>query len=231
VPLLVLLDAAEVVDQGGEQVGLTAGQFGDPDPAVPGGLLGVHVEEGEVAEGAVLKVLADVAGDLAGDDAGADDRGGQRARHRGINPADVLLGGQRPAADDAGRLPGEGLAAQQQVAELEDGAADVDGVHLLVLPGPQEGVADQVLGLRRQRHGREAGGHERLAVGDGDDLLALQGEQEEAQQQSAGLAGVAALPGLQLAHELIVDGAHRAYLVPPERRSLAAVLTVETRIV
>ena len=72
-----------------------------------------------------------------------------------------------------------GLHPQERPAEPEDRPADVDRVHLFVLPRPDERVAKDLAHLGRDRHCGQPAGDRVLAVADGDDLLPLEREEEE----------------------------------------------------
>jgi hypothetical protein len=53
-------------------------------------------------------------------------------------------------------------------------------------------VLDQVAELRPDRHGVHPAGDHRLAIADGDDLLALEGQEQQADHLPAGSPGVPA---------------------------------------
>ena len=209
VPVLVVADAPEVVDQRRGELGHLDGQFQHAFVAEPGGQLGVDVEQAEVAEGAVAEVLADVAGDLPGEAPHPDDHRGQESGRGGLAPADVLPHGAGPAPHGAGHLAQVRPGLQRPAPQAEDRAPEVDGVHLLVLPGPGQGVRDQLAELRADRHPREPSGDHRLAVADRDDLLAFQGQEQQVDHLAAGTPGLPAPQDGQLDLELLVDGSHR----------------------
>src|SRR5207249_1568555 len=71
-------------------------------------------------------------------------------------------------------------------------AARVDRVHLLVFPGPRDGMADDVLHFGVKRRPGEPALDELVAVRDRDELLALDSEKEKSRQL---FARVVPVPG------------------------------------
>src|SRR6185503_342621 len=114
--------------------------------AQPGGPLGVDVEQAKVAKGTVIEMLLDGGGNLPRDAAHPGVHGCQRPRDGRLGPPHVLAHGPCPAAGHAGELSEEREAPQWWVPQLEDRPANVDRVHLLVFPGPDQSVMDDLPG-------------------------------------------------------------------------------------
>src|SRR5688500_10992700 len=58
-------------------------------------------------------------------------------------------------------------------------------MHLLILPGPNQRAANQVLDLVIYRHATEAGGDERIAVTDGNHFFAFERQKEKLENRFA----------------------------------------------
>ena len=208
VALLVQLDAGEVADERRWKRGVVLGQRSDAMPAEPGGLLRVDVELAEAPERPVLEGRPHLGRDAADQRAGGRDRARQRSREGCIAPSGVHQHGGRPPADAAGELAGVGLHPQERPAQAQDRAADVDRVHLFVLPRPDERVAKDLSHLGRDRHRGQPARDRVLAVADGDDLLALEREQEQVEHLLAGTVGPPLFPFGQPLFEFLVNGSH-----------------------
>ena len=70
-------------------------------------------------------------------------------------------------------------------------------MQLLVLPKPHQGLADAGAGVVVDVERRHPSGHRLFPVGHGDDLLALQGQEEQAPALEGGPAGVLGAPSVQ----------------------------------
>ena len=203
--VLVRLDAAKVRHQLGWDLRHVLGQLDEPMPAQPGGLFGIHVEEAEVSERPEPQMLADIAGHLARELAGPGDQGRERSRQRRLGRVGMLPNRAGPAGQAARQLRGEGLGSQVQ---FKNGAANIDGMHLLVFPDPDEGVVNDIPHFPADGHRLQAADHHRLAIADGDQLFTFQRQEEEADHLLPGPAGVLLPPAGQFANELIVHLAH-----------------------
>ncbi len=69
-------------------------------------------------------------------------------------------------------------------------------------------MAEDLAGVGGERHGGEPTIHEALPVADRDDLLALQGHEEQPHDLSARVAGARRLQAVEIAAKLLVDGSH-----------------------
>src|SRR5262249_40090755 len=94
--------------------------------------------------------------------------------------------------------------------QLEYCAANVNRVHLLVLPCPDQSVPHQLLDIIGNRHSAQAADDHLLAIGDTDNLFTLQAQKQQVDDFTSGIAAVHSAPALEIAHELIVDLAHAA---------------------
>ncbi len=153
-------------------------QIDDPRPAAPGGLLGVDVEEAEVAEGAVAEVRLDLARHLAEQRAESSHQMGEAAGERRLAGAGVLEQRARPAADAAGRLVEEGPGPQPRGRRAGGWRR---GCRSRASPRPsrsRRGRDGSARAPRCRAAWRPAGRDHRLAVADRDQLLALQGQEE-----------------------------------------------------
>ena len=127
----------------------------------------------------------------------------------------MLQNRSSPATDPAGTLGRDGPDSQPPASDLEDRAPDVDRVHLLVFPDPDEGVPEDVLDIIGQGQSRDPLAHERVAITDRHELLALQRHEEQLDQLLPRIAGTLLPNSLHLAEEFVVHGPHEWHLYAP----------------
>ena len=208
VALLVHFNAGEVADERRWKGGVVLGQRSDAVPAEPGGLLRVDVELAEAPERPVLEGRPHLFGHAADEPPDGRDRARERSREGCVAPLRVHQHRARPPADAAGELAGVGLHPQKRPAQAQDRPADVDRVHLFVLPRPDERVAKDLSHLGRDRHRGQPARDRVFAVADGDDLLALEREQKQVEHLLSGTVGPPFLPFGEPLFEFLVDGSH-----------------------
>ena len=119
---------------------------------------------------------------FAGGATDARDQGGQRPGCRRLRPSGVLLHGAGPPAEGTGELRHERSRSGPWSTDPKQETARVNRVHLLVLPRPRDPMANDVPDVIGQRKGIESPLDRFVSVGDGHDLLALHGEQQQGGQ-------------------------------------------------
>jgi hypothetical protein len=179
-----------------EGVGVLGGR-GDLDES-PVGRLGTGLDGGveiAVAPERLISQLPPEGGrDQAGDAGGEDERGGGRVGEPGGVRGAQMAGGRRPPGQCTLQLVAVDEEGGKDPAGSEELATEVLGVELLVLPDPDEGLADQgahVLVDLELGHARR---HGLLPVGHGHDLLTFHGQEQEARPLLLGPIGVPPLP-------------------------------------
>src|SRR5262245_26504681 len=217
-PLLVAANALQLGERR-VRVLVLVSEVAYPLPAERGRPLGVDVEPAEAPEGAEVQLARDRARHLPEQRADSGEERGEETREGRIPPPDVVLDGARPAADPTHELLDGRRHSQPEAPELEERAPDVDRVHLLVLPEPEERVPDDFARVVGERHGREAGRDDVLAVPGRDELLALEGEEQETNELAPGTRGVPVAQPVELALEVRVHLPHREHGTPRRRQS------------
>src|SRR5262245_16792450 len=117
-------------------------------------------------------------------------------RERRRPPASVLTDSACPAAGCAGHLAQKGADAKREAAQLPDGAANVNRLHLLVLTGPDQSMPHQLLGIIGNWHSAQATDDHLLAVGDTDDLFPFQTKEQQVDHFTPGMAAVLSAPAV-----------------------------------
>src|SRR5438552_3592326 len=173
----------------------------------PGPPLDRVSQPAKVADRAVSQMPLYIARNLSKQRSGRGDGRRQRARKRRLDPAGMLQDGGGPPRHAARRLPEKRLDAEAGIADLEDGAANVNGMHLFIFPDPHHGMADEVADLIIDGHVEEAGVDERLAVSHRHEFFALQSQKKETEHFLPRPAGKFAVQLFELKPELLNDAA------------------------
>jgi len=103
-----------------------------------------------------------------------------------------------PSSQRSRQLAQVGHSAKTAATELEDHASDVYRVHLLVLPGPQQGMVDSIAELLSDRHGLQPLHHQLFAVGDGNNFLPLESQKAQANHFPPRIPRILPAPQFQL---------------------------------
>jgi len=151
----------------------------DAVPAHRGGRLRRDAEAAVGTEREVPQRARDRARDAPAEPAPEGEDVGPEPRERRVAPARVVQHRARPARDRAHGLHDVRAEAREALASSEEHAAHERRVHLLFLPDPAHRVADRVARIRGQRERLEPRAEHGVAVGDGDELLALEAEERD----------------------------------------------------
>jgi hypothetical protein len=217
-PQLVIDDALKIAQQRRGQRSVVRRQLKDAAPTTRGSSLRIDVRHAERVKRTVVETFADLARHLARDFSGGRHDRRHKPREWRIAPARVLPHRCRPSAHSARDLVHIRVHAEKEVAVAEDRAADVDRVHLLILPRPQQRVAHQLAHVVAEIHPRQPLANDLFAIGNADDFLPLEREQEKLDQLLARRSGktVAKFPELDL--EFFVNRGHGSMSVRRARQ-------------
>src|SRR6267378_427806 len=214
VPFLVFAYAHKITGQLASQLWRLLRQRNHPFVTETRGPLCVHIELAKIPKRTVVQILANIFRNFSCERTQPGDRGRRRARNRRVPPWHMLPHRARPAAEHSAELLPKCFHSQEWSAQLEQGAANVNGVHFLVAPRPNERVADQLPHGFAKGHTGEPFRHQLLAIANGDEFFAFQGHQTEAKELLTRARDVLLLPGRQLLTELVVNQPHTRLPVP-----------------
>src|SRR5207249_548898 len=107
-------------------------------------LFGIYIEEAKISERTVIEVLTNVSRYFSSHKSRPRYECRNRSRGRSVGPSGVLSNRTRPAGNGSCRLREKGAQTKLQAPELEDRSANIDRVHLLIFPCPDESVTNDI---------------------------------------------------------------------------------------
>src|SRR5437879_849761 len=120
----------------------------------------------------------------------------------------MLPNGGRPPGHRTTHLASEGPEPKKPVPQFEDCPADVDGMHFLVLPSPEECMSDDFPHVVADSHRFQTPADQILAITNGNNLFPLQGEQAKYDHLVCRRIGVPTIQCRKFLLKVFVDSAH-----------------------
>src|SRR5437588_12487506 len=117
----------------------------------------------------------------------------------------MLVRGGGPSRYSAQELLAVGQPSHPPRGVMEEEPPHIGGVHLLVLPDPDERPAQEMAHLGVEGHAGDTLGDRPFPVGHADELLPLEGEEPEAAPLPLGATAVSAAPRGEEALRFPVD--------------------------